>query len=189
MIADRFTVLLDANVLHPYEVRDALLRFCEAGLFRARWSEDIVEEWTRSVLRRRPELSGSLDRQVEAMREAFPEAWVEGYWPLVQRLDLPDPDDRHILAAAIKAGAQHIVTENLRDFPVDILAEFDIEPVTADAFLCSTFELYPGDACDAIRAMRLAYRGPPSIDEFLLRLTRQGLVRLAALAQPYRQSL
>ncbi len=62
-IADRFVVILDANVLYPFRVRDALLRFAEAGLFRARWSPTILDEWRRNLLKRRPELQDSIDLQ------------------------------------------------------------------------------------------------------------------------------
>ncbi len=62
-IADRFVVILDANVLYPFRVRDALLRFAEAGLFRARWSPTILDEWRRNLLKRRPELQDSIDQQ------------------------------------------------------------------------------------------------------------------------------
>ena len=120
-IADRFVVVLDANVLFPFRKRDALLRFSHTGLFRARWSEDILDEWTRNLLGLKPQLEDRIRAQQAAMREHFPEALVTGHDPLVGALDLPDPDDRHVLAAAIQCGAQQIVTDNLVDFPADKL--------------------------------------------------------------------
>jgi predicted nucleic acid-binding protein len=134
-IADRFVVILDANVLYPFGVRDVLLRFAEAGLYRARWSEAILLEWTTNLLAQKPHLKGSIESQLAAMRRAFPEALVEEYEGLAASLHLPDKDDRHVLAAAIRAGAQIIVTENLKDFPIDELKPYDIEAMSADSFL------------------------------------------------------
>lgn len=181
-VTDRFVVVLDANVLYPYRMRDALLRFAEAGLFRARWSPAILDEWRRSLLVRRPELEGSIDAQIRAMARAFPESCVTGADALIASLDLPDANDRHVLATAIRTGAEHIVTENLKDFPDGALGPFGITAVTADDFLSSTFELYPGDAFRAIRTMRRAYGNPPfSPGEFIFDLQAKGLPKLASM--------
>jgi len=75
-IADRFVVVLDANVLFPFRVRDALLRFAEQGLFRARWSKDILQEWETRLLELKPHLRESIESQLAAMERAFPEALV-----------------------------------------------------------------------------------------------------------------
>jgi len=183
-VADRFVVVLDANILYPFRVRDVLLRFAEAGLFRARWSPEILDEWARNLVAEKPHLEASVRSQQEAMARAFPEALVEGYEGLIQALDLPDETDRHVLAAAIRAGAQHIVTENLRDFPAEATRPYGIEAVTADAFLSGTFELYPAEAMAALRRTRTAYRNPPMPpSEFLFDLMRVGLARTAAFAR------
>ena len=185
-VADRFVVLLDANVLYPFRLRDALLRFAETGLFRARWSAQILDEWQRSLLTNRPALEDSITQQVRAMGHAFPEALVTGYEPLIESLDLPDPDDRHVLAAAIVADAEHIITENLRDFPEDQLAPFGISAVTADDFLESTFEHYPAQSVSALKTMRRAYRNPAySPDEFIFDLQSRGLPKTASLLKPH----
>ncbi len=119
------------------------------------------------------------------MARAFPEAMVEGHEDLIPALEPPDENDRHVLAAAIQAGAQHIVTENLRDFPMDATRPFDIEAVSADSFLSSTFELYPREAVAVLRKMRQSYRRPPmSPNKFLLSLMRAGLAQTAAQARP-----
>jgi predicted nucleic acid-binding protein len=181
-VSDRFVVVLDANVLYPYRVRDALLRFAEAGLFRARWSPTILDEWRRSLLARRPELAASIDAQIAAMKRAFPESCVTGGETLIGNLELPDSDDRHVLATAIRAGAEHIVTENLRDFPDATLNPLGITAITADDFLASTFELYPNDAFRAMRTMRREYGNPPfSPGEFIFDLQAKGLPKLASM--------
>lgn len=183
-VADRFVVVLDANVLFPFRVRDCLLRFAEAGLYRVRWSPQIVDEWARNLIKRSPHLERSIRSQRDAMARAFPEAMIEGYEDLIPALALPDEDDRHVLAAAIRAGAQHIITENLRDFPKEALDVYRIKAVTADQFLSSTYELYPSEATVALRKMRRTYQRPPmSPSEFLLDLMRVGLPLTAALAR------
>jgi predicted nucleic acid-binding protein len=181
-VSDRFVVVLDANVLYPYRVRDALLRFAEAGLFRARWSPAILKEWRRSLLARRPEVAASIDAQIAAMKRAFPESCVTGGETLIESLELPDPDDRHVLATAIRTGAEHIVTENLKDFPGAALEPFGISAVTADDFLASTFELYPADAFRAMRTMRRDYDRPSfSPGEFIFDVQAKGLPKLASM--------
>ncbi len=189
-IADRFVVVLDANVLFPFRKRDVLLRFCQAGLFRARWSEEILDEWTRSLLALKPQLVDSIQAQLEAMRRAFPEASVTGHEPLIEALALPDADDRHVLAAAIRCGAQLIITDNLKDFPEDTLSEFAIEAIDADEFLSRTFDLYPEAAIEALKMMRQSYRNPPfSQSEFVFDLTAKGLPKLASRLRPARALL
>lgn len=184
-IVDRFVVVLDANVLYPFGVRDALLRFAEAGLYRARWSGDILDEMVRSLLRVKPDREASILRMRDAMVRAFPEALIEGYQDLIPALELPDQNDRHVLAVAIRAGAQLIVTENQRDFPAEILRSYNVETLAADNFLVSTFELYPSQALSALRRMRGEYQAPAmNPSEFLLYLQRNGLVKLVALVRP-----
>ena len=181
-VSDRFVVVLDANVLYPFRVRDALLRFAEAGLYRARWSPAILDEWRRSLLAKRPELTVSIEAQIAAMDRAFPESCVTGSEALIESLALPDPDDRHVLATAIRTSAEHVVTENLRDFPEAALGPFGITAVTADDFLASTFELYPGDALRAMRAMRRDYTRPAfTPGEFIFDLQAKGLPKLASM--------
>jgi hypothetical protein len=97
------------------------------GIVRVRWSEAILDECFRSILERRPDLKpGALDRTRELMQSAIPDCIVSGYEHLIEGLALPDSDDRHVLAAAIRAGAQTIVTFNLKDFPTQALEAYDI---------------------------------------------------------------
>ena len=125
------------------------------------------------------------------MRKHFADAWVCGHEPLIESIDLPDdPDDRHVVAAAIRCGAQHIVTRNLRHFPKKALEPYDMEAIDADEFLCRTFELYPGPGLAAIRRMRQSYTQPPfSAPEFLMELNRKQMPRLAAILRPHRENI
>ncbi len=129
-IADRFVVVLDANVLYPFRKRDLLLSFYAAGLFRCRWTDEILGEWVRNLIAQKPALVASIDQQLAAISQAFPESLVTGYEAIVATLSLPDPNDHHVLAAAIVCGAQHIITDNLKDFPQESLSPFDIEAIS-----------------------------------------------------------
>jgi hypothetical protein len=189
-IANNFVVVLDANVLYPFRKRDILLHFAHAGFFRACWTDRIEGEWTRSLLARKPHLTTSVEAQLTAMREHFPEALVTGYEPLIEALTLPDPDDRHVLAAAICCGAQQIITENLTDFPDDALAPFSVEASSADDFLLRTFELYPAQAIEALGRKRQSYRNPPfTALEFIFDLTARGMPKLASRLRPAQKFL
>lgn len=185
-VADRFVVILDANVLYPFRMRDTLFHFAEAGLFRARWSAEILQEWRTALLKSKPLLAESLASQIQAIERVFPEACVEGYQDLIQALHLPDPNDRHVLAAAIVADAEHIITENIKDFPESAIAKYGIEAVTADDFLASTFELYPAEAIAALRMMRRNYENPPlNPGEFIFDLQTKGMPKLASMVKQH----
>lgn len=189
-LADRFVVLLDANVLYPFRKRDVLLRFYEAGLFRARWTDKIIAEWTGRLLEKQSDLADSILAQQEKLEAVFPEALVTGYEHLGEGLSLPDAGDLHVLAAAIQCGAQHIVTENIRDFPQEALEPFDIEAIEADEFLARTFDLYTAEAMTVLRELRKHYSKPPfTPSEFVLDLTAKGLPKLAARVRTRRQFL
>jgi hypothetical protein len=117
-----FVVIYDACVLYPAPLRDLLLRMAAKGLVRARWTDQILDECFRNILINRPDLNeASLQRTRDLMNRAIPDVLVTGFEGLIAGLDLPDADDRHVLAAAISAGAQVIVTVNLDDFPADRL--------------------------------------------------------------------
>ena len=126
-----------------------------------------------------PALSDKVPNLVKLMNTAFPEAEVTGYRPLIEGLELPDLKDRHVLAAAIKCGAQIIVTENLRDFPQDYLAEFDIEALTADQFLTTALDLFPYDGLQAVKSSRQRLKDI-SASHFAMDLVAKGLPLLSA---------
>lgn len=130
------TAVYDANVLYPAPLRDLLIRLAQAGLVRARWTDTIHDEWIRNVLANNPHVTSErLTRTRTLMNEAIRDCLVTGYEDLIASLSLPDADDRHILAAAIRAGAEVIVTYNLADFPAETLSRFDIEALHPDDFL------------------------------------------------------
>ena len=117
-----FVAVLDACVLYPAPLRDLLLRLALTDLFRARWTDRIHEEWIQSLLSKRPDLSRErLQRTRGLMDRTVPDCLVTGFEELIETLVLPDPDDRHVLAAAIRSQAGVIVTYNIRDFPEEVL--------------------------------------------------------------------
>jgi len=136
-----FSVLLDANVLYPVYLRDVILRFAYAGVFQVHWTDQILNEMARNIKSKVPEdRHDRVDRTVAQMREAFPEAMVIGHERLIESMT-NHPKDRHVLAAAVQAGADLIVTSNVRDFPRSSCEPHDIDVQPPDDFLCYQWEL------------------------------------------------
>lgn len=173
----QFVVVYDACVLYPAPLRDFLIRLATTGLFAARWTDQIHDEWTRNLAASRPELADKLPRTVELMNQAVPDCLITGFEPLLSGLALPDPDDRHVLAAAIRAGAQLIVTFNLKDFPEQKLAPFGIEAVHPDTFVVQQFDLHEARILKVARDHRASLRNPPkNVSDYLETLASNGLV-------------
>lgn len=129
-------MLYDANVLYPSTLRDLLIRIAQAGLVQGKWSARILDEVFDNLCENRPDLDATaLNRTRALMMTAVRDCMVSGYESLIPVLELPDPDDRHVLAAAIRVRAQVIVTDNQKDFPAETLSEWDIEPKDADEFV------------------------------------------------------
>lgn len=183
-VANPFVVVLDANVLYPFRMRDILFTFAQQGLFRPRFTTEIIDEWTRSLIADKPKLEASVRRQAKIVAEVFDECFVDGYKPLIEGLNLPDADDRHVLAAAIKCSAQIIVTENRRDFPENVLNEYGVKALGADDLLANTCDLFPIEGARALRTVRMRYENPPfTPSEFLLDLTKCGMPKLAGMSR------
>lgn len=172
-----FVVVFDACVLYPAPLRDFLMRLATTGLFAAKWTDRIHDEWTRNLQQRRPELGPQLARTRALMNQAVPDSLVEAYEPLMDGLSLPDPDDRHVLAAAIRCGAQMIVTFNLRDFSKEALDRYGLEALHPDVFVEHQFDLHQGLVIGAAKQHRAALGKPPkTAEEYLETLAAQGLV-------------
>jgi predicted nucleic acid-binding protein len=179
---DRFTALLDANVLYPAALRNLLMWLTLHGLFRAKWSERVHEEWIAAVLRERPDLDRQqLERTRDLMNLHAEDSLVEGFESLIDGLDLPDPDDRHVLAAAIRSGAEVIVTQNLKDFPAEQLDPYGIEAQHPDTFISHLIDLNRDAVVAAAREHRASLKNPPkTVTEYLDTLERQGLTQTVA---------
>lgn len=177
-----FIAVYDANVLYPSTLRDLLIRIAQAGLVQAKWTNEILDEVFRNVKADRPDLNPEhLDRTRELMCRAVRDCLVHGYEPLVDAVKLPDPDDRHVLAAAIKARAQVIVTTNLKDFPEDVLSRWNVQAKHPDDFVLDQIDLDRQAVYGAVQRIADSWHNPPgTAHEALNRLERDGLVESVA---------
>jgi predicted nucleic acid-binding protein len=181
-----FSVIYDACVLYPAPVRDLLMQLALTDLFKARWTDQIHEEWIEALLRRNKYDRKILERTRDFMDAKVRDAKVSGYEELIDALVLPDPNDRHVLAAAIKSGANAIVTFNLKDFPSDVLSKYGIEAIHPDEFVYSQIDLAPAIACSAIKRQRESLKNPPKPkDEFLAILQKQQLPQTVSALRAY----
>lgn len=189
--ANRYTATLDASVLFPQMKRDVLLRFYEADLYRAQWTEQIQQEWLINAIRQYPDKERNFRRTDTIMRQHFDSAWIDAdeYTQFIDLITLPDPDDRHVVAAAIAGRADYIVTDNLKHFPEKELVRYGVEVGSADKFLASTFEHYPQSALLVLAARRLGLKSKPGYSEYLMLLRQRGMPLLAAQIRPYLEVL
>ncbi len=173
----RFTAILDANVLYPAPLRDFLLRLAEMELYKPKWTDEIQEEWIRNVLLERTDLErAKLERTKDAMNSAFPDSNITNYEELIDNLNLPDDNDRHILAAAIRGKADVIVTFNLKDFPSDYLKSYDIEVQHPDEFIVNLISLDKSKSLQSLKNQVKSLKNPPqSKDQVLQTLANCGL--------------
>ena len=158
----RFIAVLDACVLYPVPIRDLLLSLASAGLYKPKWSTLIQDEWTRNLLANRPDIPAEqLQRTTAMMNTAFDDANVEGYEVFIPTLTLPDTDDRHVLATALRSQADVIVTANIEDFPAPYIRTFDIEVQHPDEFIGNLIDLNPAKALEAFCQQVNRLKKPP----------------------------
>lgn len=183
--------VLDACVLYPAALRDLLLRLSRAGVYRARLTDRIHDEWIAALLANRPDLSQELlARTRRLMNMHALDSLVTGYEHLIEQQSLPDPDDRHVLAAAIASRARAIVTFNIRDFPAAVLAPFGISAIPPDDFICDLWDLDAEAVISTAREHRLALKNPPVPAERLLQtLQDQGLPETVARLREWLEEL
>lgn len=177
-----FTVVYDACVLYPAPLRDLLMWLAVTDLFRAKWTNAIHEEWISNVLKDRSDLTrAKLERVRDLMNENVRDGLVEGYEHLIPCVELPDQNDRHVVAAAIHARADAIVTFNLKDFPSSALAPLRLEALHPDEFIRYQIDLGLAAVLEAVRRHRATLRNPPkTAAEYLETLERQSLPKTVA---------
>jgi len=175
-------VFYDANLLYPFHVRNLLVQLGVDSILAPRWTDAIHEEWIGTVVADGRATRDRLRRTKDLMNQVLPDADVRGYEHRIANLVLPDPDDRHVLAAAIETKASILLTFNLKDFPADILGSFGIVARHPDSLLCDLFEADPEAIAAVVDEARLNLsRSAPTTSEFLEILERQklrGFVRL-----------
>lgn len=183
--------LLDANVLYAPGLRDLLMWLAVVLAYEPRWTEEIHAEWMRNVLKNRPDVTPvQLARTRRLMDQVNPKCLVSGYQERIPALTLPDPDDRHVLAAALEAGAGVIVTFNLRHFPRKTLEPLGMRALTPEAFLETLFVHNPPRFLRGLRQHRASLHNPPrTVDEYLSALAAQGITRIAARLEAHRDAL
>lgn len=183
---NQFAVILDSCVLYNAPVRDLLLQLGSQGLFRAKWTRKIQEEWIFSLLKNRPDIKREqLERTCEIMNKSILNCLVEDYEELAPNLTLPDPKDIHIIAAALRSQAQIIVTYNLKDFPERILGKYKIDAQDPDTFLLSQLDLYLPSFLSGVKTIRARLRNPPKTSEEYLFTLFQHLPKTVNILKSY----
>lgn len=177
IFSSRFIVILDACVIYPAPIRDILLNLADLELYSPKWSEIIQDEWMRNLIKNRPDLAKSkLRRTIQAMNNAFPDAEINSFEELIDELELPDPNDRHVLAAAIKCKADGIITFNHKDFPAEYLDQYDIDVYSPNEFIDLLNTLNPLVVKQAFENQLASLKNPPITREALIKsLTKCGL--------------
>lgn len=183
-----YPVVLDACVLYPLLLRDLLMRLGLKGLYQPKWTAEIQDEWQRNLLLDRSDLTPEQVKRIDQlMNDAIPDAMVTGYENLIASIELPDLDDRHVVAAAVRCNAEVIVTANLKDFPGECIAKFDVEALHPDEFISDLFDLNHALALQAVAEQRANMKKPPkSVDEYLEALLRQGLPMTVKALEKYK---
>jgi len=176
-----FTAIYDACVLYPAPLRDFLMWLALTDLFKARWTDEIHDEWIRNVLKNRSDLTlEQLTRAKNLMNAHVRDCLVDGYQALIPTLTLPDQGDRHVLAAAIRCNADIILTFNEKDFPKQHLRPYGIEAQHPDEFIRHLLDLNPRVLCQTAEKHRLSLKNPPkTTGEYLDTLLKQGLPQTA----------
>ena len=187
MTVASFTAFYDADVLYGSQLRNLMMHLAMTGLFRARWSDSVHEEWMTRLLKNRPDLTREkLERTRMLMDKHAEDALVTGYEDLIEGLRLPDPDDRHVLAAAIRGRADVIVTRNTKHFPNNALKPFGIAAQHPDEFVVHLLDLAPGLVIEAAQRHRESLTNPAkTVEEYLEMLEKEGLTETVATLRDY----
>lgn len=163
------------------------MELAAAHMFRAKWTDRIHDEWIDNLLQNRPDLPrAQLERTRELMNNAIEDCLVEGYDDLIHAVKLPDANDNHVLAAAIRANCDAILTFNLADFPSEVLARYNIEAQHPDEFIQSQFGLNPAKLLISVKKVRGRLKNPAkSAHEYLDTILSQGLPKTVDLLNDY----
>ncbi len=182
MNTTRTIAILDANVLFPAPLRDYLLNLADLDLYKPKWTDEIQEEWIKSLLLKRKDISRkSLESAKSAMNIAFPDSNILKYKSKIRSLTLPDPKDRHVLAAAIKSGSDLIITFNTKDFPTSYIKSFGVKVLHPDEFILKIIDENNSASYQALKNQVMRLRNPPlSIEEVLNAIKKCGLPKSVA---------
>ena len=162
-----------------------------SGQYRARWSNDIHDEWIRNLLINRPDLpEDSLQRVRSLMDKHVPGCLVDDYHSIIPSISLPDLDDRHVVAAAIQTRAEAIITFNLKDFPDSALKQYNLKAIHPDDFISDLCDLNIASVIDSVRKHRKSLKNPPfDVEQYLDCLLKQQLPQTVSRLQPLALSI
>lgn len=185
---DQLSALLDANVLYSAQTRDILLQLARDSFFNVRWSLAIQNELRKSLQQNAPHVSDAqLERLLFTMNNSFPDALVTGFEDLIESLNLPDADDRHVLAAAISGSCNLLITNNIRHFPNDYTRTFGLRVYSPDDFLAALLLSNPRRFCASVSRVLSRLRNPAyTFDQYVSQLLQNGLAQTSAILQRYR---
>lgn len=148
-------------MLYPAPLRDLLIELASAKLFRAKWTSEIHEEWIVALLKQRPDLErAKLERTRDLMNDSVLDCLIEGYEARIPTVDCPDPNDRHLIAAAIEGHCSAIVTFNVKDFPPQCVSPYDLDILHPDEFIIDLLGLDQAAVLLAARRCRERLRRP-----------------------------
>ncbi|AWR87997.1 PIN domain-containing protein [Meiothermus taiwanensis] len=196
-------LFLDACVLYPSQTRDLFMALALEGWVRLKWSQQVQEEWIQNFLKNnssklKPEQVERIKTVPQIMLDAleFQEPLVQGYEDILVQINLPDGNDRHVVAAAYRGGAEAILTFNDKDFPEEVLASWDLRVIHPDDYLCEFAgncirkSFVPTALLEILKRQRSRLQNPPlDVEAFLASLKKAGLRELARILDPYRQHL
>jgi predicted nucleic acid-binding protein len=177
-MAKAWVVVYDACVLYPATLRDLLVQLATVRVFQAKWTDQIHEEWIRNLRSNRPDCSiEQLHRIRDLMNRSVLDCLIEDFESLIPTLlALPDPNDAHVLAAAIQSQAQTIVTFNVKDFPASVLDQYGVAAQHPDDFLVSLLDRNPQQVLQSLEQVRNRLKNPSkTFEEYLVTLQKQGL--------------
>ncbi len=181
-------VVLDANVLYDGFLRDLLLSIFAAKMYEAKWTQRITDEWVGHLLKNNSTVTeDKIRRTVFKMNAILPSPLVANYEQYIDRVSIPDKDDRHVVAAAMACGAQKIVTWNLGDFPNNILRIFGVVAESPDKFIFDLLIDDPVAVVAIFKGIRERFKAPPlSVGDFFDRLSKSRLVMTVRYLEHYR---
>ena len=181
-------VIYDACILYSAPLRDLFMRLALADLYQAKWTNDIHDEWIRNLLKNRPDITkAKLEKTKEKMNTHIHNCLVTRYKHRIKAIKLPDPNDRHVLAAAIQTKAHIILTLNTSDFPSRTLEKYAIKAQHPDHFLQHLLSFAPSLVIQTIQETRLSLKNPPKTpDEYLAILEQQSLPKTVHFLRQYK---
>lgn len=174
-------VVLDASVLFPFQTSHILAFMVQYRVVHGRWTRDIQREWVERSLEKYPGLDRkSIEARRDAMDRAMPDALVTGYRYRIAGIEFPDPDDRHVVAAALECGATMIVTRDKKHFNRQTLAPFGLVPIDPDDLLCARLDELPEVVEEVVDRARCPQQDKARPRTYLDLLNKTGLSAFVA---------